>query len=88
MIRLTGTMRCAPDEAEAVRSALPEHIRLTRAEPGCIAFEISETAPGVFTVRELFADASAFEIHQDRTPSSDWWKITGHMTRDFRRSTE
>lgn len=84
LIHLTGTLSCAPGEAGAVRAALPAHVRLTRAEPGCASFDIAETAPGVFAVSEAFNDRAAFEAHQTRTRASAWWRITGHMARDFR----
>jgi quinol monooxygenase YgiN len=83
VIRLTGTLTCAPEAAEGVRAALPAHIRLSRAEPGCLSFDVTETAPGVFTVAECFADRAAFDAHQTRTRASDWWQVTAHMTRDF-----
>lgn len=83
MIRLTGTLTCAPVEAATVRDALPEHIRLSRAEPGCLAFDVTETAPGVFTLAERFTDRAAFDAHQARTRASKWWQATGHMARDF-----
>ena len=83
VIRLTGTLTCTPEEATTVHAALPEHIRLSRAEPGCIAFDVSETAPGVFTVAERFADRAAFDAHQTRTRASAWWQATGHMPRSF-----
>jgi quinol monooxygenase YgiN len=83
VIRLSGTMTCPPDEAEAVRAALPEHVRLTRSEPGCQAFRVTETAPGVFSVSERFADRAAYEAHQDRTRASDWWRVTSHLSRKF-----
>ena len=41
---------------EHLRAALPDHIRLSRAEPGCEHFEIEESAPGVFSVEERFED--------------------------------
>lgn len=88
MIRLTGTLTCAPSEAATVRAALPEHIRLSRAEPGCLAFDVTETAPGVFSVSERFTDRAAFDAHQERTRASAWWQATGHMTRDFTLSGE
>ena len=83
VIRVTGTLTCAPIEARTVRAALPAHVRLTRAEPGCLSFEVTETAPGVFTVAECFADRAAFDAHQTRTRASAWWQVTSHMTRDF-----
>jgi quinol monooxygenase YgiN len=83
-VRLTGTIRCAPDEAERLRAAIPEHVALTRAEPGCVAFDIRATPdPCAFEVSERFRDAAAFEAHQARTRASAWWLITGHMPRDF-----
>jgi len=82
-VTLSGTMTCPPDERETVRAALATHIRLTRAEPGCEMFEVIETEPGTFSVSERFADMTAFEAHQRRTRASDWWRITGHLSRDF-----
>ena len=64
------------------------HIRLTRAEPGCLTFDVTETAPGVFTVCETFIDRAAFDAHEARTRASQWWQATGHMTRDFTLSGE
>jgi len=84
VIRLTCTQSCAPGEAGAVRAALPEHVRLTRAEPGCVSFDVTETAPGVFAVSETFTDRAALGAHETRTRASAWWRITGHMARDFR----
>ncbi|GAW33893.1 antibiotic biosynthesis monooxygenase [Roseovarius sp. A-2] len=83
VIRLTGTLTSTPDEVERVRAALCAHVSLTRAEPGCLSFDMTETAPGVFSVVECFADRAAFDAHQQRTRASDWWQVTGHMTRDF-----
>jgi quinol monooxygenase YgiN len=82
-IRLTGTMTCPPERADAVRTALPEHIRLTRAEPGCLAFEVTETAPGVLSVAERFTDRTTFEAHQRRTTASVWARVTAGCPRDY-----
>src|SRR6056297_1937981 len=57
-------------------------------EPCCIAFDVSETAPGVFTVAERFADRAAFDAHQTRTRASAWWQATGHMPREFATAEE
>ena len=83
VIRLAGRMTCAADEADILRAALPEHIRLSRAEPGCIAFDVTETAPCVFTLSESFANRAAFDAHQARSRASAWWRATGHLPRDF-----
>ncbi len=87
-ILLTGTMTCAPDEMDAVLSVLPTHIRLSRAEPGCLQFDLwqDEVKPTEFHVTEVFRSEAAFETHQDRTRNSDWFRITGHMRRDYKKS--
>ena len=67
-VTVTGRLICADAaEAELVRALLPEHVRLTRAEPGCELFEVEEL-PGttIWTVTERFADRAAFEAHQSR----------------------
>jgi quinol monooxygenase YgiN len=83
MIHLNGTLKCAADQQQKVRDALPDHIALTRAEPGCLEFEVVETAPGLFAVSELFVDRAAFDAHQVRTRSSTWFVVTDGMARDY-----
>lgn len=80
---LTGTL-FAGVKAGLVRAALPARIALTRAKPGCLRFNVTEGPDGCFSVDEYFADDAAFQAHQARTKASDWWRITGHMQRDFR----
>ena len=42
MIRLRGQLIClSDDEAAAVRSHLSQHLSLTRAELGCLTFEVT-----------------------------------------------
>lgn len=84
-ILLTGTMTCAPSEVDSVLSLLPTHIRLTRAEAGCLDFDLwqDELTPTRFHVNEVFVSEAAFQAHQERTQRSDWFRITHHMDRDF-----
>lgn len=86
MIRVTGTLTCATTaEAVIVRARLPEHIRLSRAEPGCLSFTVEPTAnPLVWRLEESFTDRAAFEAHQARTRASDWFSATAGLHRDFR----
>lgn len=86
MITLTGHLICADaTEADIVRKHLPEHVRLTRAEAGCLSFNVLPTAdPLVWQVDESFSDAAAFEAHQARTRASIWHRATAHVKRDFR----
>lgn len=85
MIRLSGKLICKSlEESELIRRFLPEHIRLTKNEPGCVAFEVKETAdPLVWTVEELFVDQKNFEAHQGRTKKSRWGIETGSIQRQY-----
>lgn len=86
MITLSGTLTCA-DAAEAalVRAHLPEHIRLTRAEPGCLSFAVIATDdPLVWRVEETFQDRAAFAAHQARSRASAWHGATADIRRDYR----
>lgn len=85
-VALTGRLLCTTAaEAARVRAHLPEHIRLTRAEPGCLRFDVVETAdPLVWQVDETFADRAAFDAHQARTRASRWAQETAGIARDFR----
>lgn len=85
-VRLTGRLICAtPDEAGIVRALLPEHIRLTRAEPGCLSFEAVQTGDAlIWHVPEHFTDRAAFDAHQARTRASDWARETAAIRREYR----
>ena len=82
---LQGHIDVPADRLAAVRAALPEHIRLTRTEPGCLRFDVTELAdpPGRFLVDEAFTDAAAFDAHQTRTAASDWARISAGLQRDY-----
>ena len=86
MIRVTGLLTCAGKaDAETVARLLPEHIRLSRKEPGCLQFSVVPTSdPLVWSLDETFTDRAAFEAHQARTRASDWFVATSHLQRDFR----
>lgn len=85
MMRLRGYLRCmTPDEADTVRAHRAEHIRLTRAEPGCLSFHIDDTDdPMIFEVMESFRDRAAFDAHQARTRDSAWFAATRQILRNF-----
>ncbi|MCZ4430251.1 antibiotic biosynthesis monooxygenase [Agrobacterium sp. SOY23] len=88
-VRLSGFLRCASvEDIQLVETYLPEHIRLTRAEPGCISFEVSQTEdPLIWRVEELFADRHAFDFHQQRTRTSAWFTVTAAIPRDYEITT-
>jgi putative acetyltransferase len=84
-VRLTGRLICADADDAVVENLLPEHIRLTLQEPGCLRFIVrrSEDDPAVYLVDELFADAAAFAAHQRRAAASAWGRGTAHIARDY-----
>jgi len=84
-VYLNGHIDVPADRIEAVERALPAHISLTRAEAGCISFQVvpSETVKGRFMVSEVFVDQAAFDAHQTRTKSSDWFKVTEGIPREY-----
>jgi len=86
MIRLTGQLICQTmQQAETVAQHLPDHIRLSRAEVGCISFDVQPTDnPLVWQVDETFTDQAAFDLHQQRTRASAWWTVTAAITREFK----
>jgi quinol monooxygenase YgiN len=85
MIHLNGRLICATHaQARAVMMALPDHIRLTRDEPGCLSFDVTPTDdPLIWQVAERFTDRAAFEVHQARVAASDWGAQTAGITRDY-----
>jgi quinol monooxygenase YgiN len=89
-IRLSGKLICASqEEAALVVTHLPEHIRLTRLEPGCVSFEVTQIDDSmIWRVEERFSDRPAFEAHQDRARSSIWGAATKAIRREYQISTD
>lgn len=84
-VSLTGQLRCrTSDEVAIVRECLPAHILLTRAEPGCLKFEVQQTLdPLIWQVQETFADQKSFDLHQARAASSEWGRVTANLERRY-----
>ena len=85
MIRLTGTLNCTTeDDLKIVEAYLPEHTRLSRAEPGCLSFTVTQSDdPLIWHLDETYTDQAAFEAHQTRNRASLWWQKSQHIKRDF-----
>ncbi len=85
-VKLSGTLNCRTlAEAEAVKKALPEHLRLTRAEEGCISFDVTPSdSPLIWNVSEEFTGKAAYEAHQQRAADSPWAEITKGIPRDYK----
>ncbi len=84
-VRLTGRLICASAaDLEHVRALLPRHVELTRAEPGCVSFEVTPTQdPMVWRVDEEFTDPEAFAAHQTLVAESPWGRGTAHLERQY-----
>jgi quinol monooxygenase YgiN len=84
-IRLTGQLVCkTADEAAAVVRHLPEHLKLTRAESGCLSFDVDPTAdPMVWNVAERFENERVFTLHQLRVAGSAWGRATAGIERRY-----
>lgn len=84
-VYLNGYIDVPEDRLKAVKAALPTHIALTRAEEGCISFEVqpSDIVPGRFIVAEIFVDQAAFDAHQERAQNSDWFIVTKGIPREY-----
>jgi quinol monooxygenase YgiN len=85
-VALTGWITVPPGELARLRPLLDEHIRLTLAEPGCLAFAVTPNAENSarLEVTDRFRDRAAFEAHQRRTAASAWGAATRHLERRYR----
>ena len=80
-----GTLHCAPDEVDTLTTLLGPHVALSRAEPGCLSYELfqDEVQLTTFQLNAVFRDRQAFEAHKARVESADWGRATAHMRTDF-----
>lgn len=85
VVRLTGRLVCTTaEEARLVAIHLPRHIALTRAEVGCISFDVTQTADElIWQVEERFANEAVFRAHQDRVAGSEWGRVTAGIEREY-----
>ncbi|MBL0520952.1 putative quinol monooxygenase [Aeromonas enteropelogenes] len=82
---LKGFIIVPPSDLAQVKDELARHIQLTRAEPGCLVFEVIQdrTNPCRFDVHEEFVDKIDFEAHQARVSLSYWGEVTVHVERHY-----
>ncbi|MCZ0963279.1 GNAT family N-acetyltransferase [Paracoccus benzoatiresistens] len=87
MFGLTGRLICQDaGQMMTALSLLPDHIRLSREEPGCLHFDLwQDEDPLVWYLSELFVDADAFAAHGQRTAASPWGSEGAAIGRDFQR---
>lgn len=87
MFGLTGRLICADaNQMMTALSLLPEHIALSRAEPGCLYFDLwQDEDPLIWHLSELFVDADAFAAHGARTDDSAWGREGAGIGRELHR---
>ena len=88
LIALEGRLICQDaTQMMTALSLLPEHVALSRAEPGNLRFELHQSEdPMVWALSELFADTQAFDAHRDRAARSIWGQQSAAIRRDFTRN--
>ena len=68
-LNVVATIPARPEAVDEVRSALLELVAATRQEPGCLSYELFESAaaPGTFVTLERWTGQDALDEHM-RTP--------------------
>ena len=73
------------DRVEEIRALLAEQGRLSRAEPGCLRFEVyhSQTDPRVFLLCERWESAEALDVHRTARAYKEIYqpKVLPHVDR-------
>jgi len=64
-LNVIATIPVKPEHVEALRGALTQLAEATRAESGCLAYDLFESAaaPGVFVTLERWTDQAALDAH-------------------------
>ncbi|MDS9468421.1 GNAT family N-acetyltransferase [Paracoccus sp. MBLB3053] len=88
LVALSGHLTCQDmTQMLLALDLLPDHVASSRAEPGNLRFDLSQTEdPLVWRLDELFSDVEAFAAHQSRTAQSEWGKRSQDLGRDFIRA--
>ena len=84
-VKLKGFIEVPEVDLDRVIAQIGTHIRLTRAEPGCLKFEISqrENDDSRFDVDEEFVDRQADLSHQKRLKTSAWASASREVKRHY-----
>ncbi|MFV0279960.1 MAG: putative quinol monooxygenase [Rhodoblastus sp.] len=78
MIYVVATMVVAPDKREQVLAAARIAIAATRAEDGCIGYDLHEsvTTPGTCVFVERWRDRAALNAHMGQEHFKAWRKAS------------
>lgn len=82
---LEGYIVVPDSDLSQILKELPNHIKLTKEEEGCLLFSVLQRSsePNVFDVFEEFADKNAFDRHQERARQSTWSEVTSNVERYY-----
>jgi quinol monooxygenase YgiN len=87
---LAGSIRVPPERLADLRPHLAAQVAGSRAEPGCLAYALSEDPlePGLIRVFEHFTDAAALEHHRASPHMAAWrMALADHDVHDRRMSS-
>jgi len=84
-VYLAGHITMPECERAHVLQALPHHIALSRAEEGCLRFDVTqdEADASKLHVFEIFKSQESFDAHQARREGSAWVKASKNCPRDY-----
>src|SRR5207248_2844259 len=76
---LTAFIEVAPSDRDAIRAALPDVIKATRAEDGCEEYGCYEDTlqPARFVFVERWRDKAALDRHLATPHMASWMKVAG-----------
>ena len=86
MMVLTAFIEVGPGDREAIRAALPDLIRSTRAEDGCEDYGCYEDTgqPGRYVFVERWRDQAALDRHLRTPHMAAWMKVAGPRLKSAR----
>lgn len=82
---LEGYIDVLESDLDSINLELVTHIELTRAEEGCLVFQVEQDKENNnrFNVYEEFVSKEAFEKHQERVKKSRWGSVTKNVQRNY-----
>jgi quinol monooxygenase YgiN len=89
MIVVLASFRMPPEHIASAKALLPGVVAATRAEDGCIAYDVSEDAfeAGVFRVAERWASEEALQAHFATPHMAQWGAARAAMGMTDRKVT-
>ena len=82
---LKGFIIVPDSDLPSVLEELPNHMTMTRREPGCLMFEVlrDSNSEHRFNVYEEFDSQASFDSHQDRAKRSKWGAVSSNVERHY-----